>query len=128
MGFFKSLKEGLKKTRDSIFGQIDALFKRFKKVDEELFEELEELLIAADVGMLTSEKICDTLRDKVKETGTKDPQEVRDLFIETIANLAVVDAQELGHPGGHVDVILLTFGSLLVEELVDRIILGLKLK
>ena len=87
MGFFKSLKEGLKKTRDGIMGQIDALFKRFKKVDEELFEELEELLIAADVGMLTSEKICDTLRDKVKSTGTKDPQEVRDLFIETIAEM-----------------------------------------
>ena len=87
MGFFKSLKEGLKKTRDSIFGQIDALFKRFKKVDEELFEELEELLIAADVGMLTSEKICDTLRDKVKSTGTKDPQEVRDLFVETISEM-----------------------------------------
>ena len=87
MGFFKSLKEGLKKTRDGILGQIDALFKRFTKVDEELFEELEELLIAADVGMLTSEKICDTLRDKVKQTGTKDPQEVRDLFIETIAEM-----------------------------------------
>ena len=44
MGFFKSLKEGLKKTRDGILGQIDALFKRFTKIDEELFEELEELL------------------------------------------------------------------------------------
>ena len=66
MGFFKSLKEGLKKTRDGIMGQIDALFKRFTKVDEELFEELEELLIAGDVGMLTAEKICDTLRGKVK--------------------------------------------------------------
>ena len=87
MGFFKSLKEGLKKTRDGIMGQIDALFKRFTKVDEELFEELEELLIAADVGMLTSEKICDTLRDKVKKTGTKDPKEVRDLFVETIAEM-----------------------------------------
>ena len=42
MGFFKSLKEGLKKTRDGIMGQIDALFKRFKKVDEELFEEYEK--------------------------------------------------------------------------------------
>ena len=87
MGFFKSLKEGLKKTRDGIMGQIDALFKRFTKVDEELFEELEELLIAADVGMITSEKICDTLRDKVKKTGTKDPREVRDLFVETIAEM-----------------------------------------
>ena len=87
MGFFQSLKEGLKKTRDGIMGQIDALFKRFKKVDEELFEELEELLIAADVGMLTSEKICDILRDKVKETGTKDRRYV-----------AETRHQAVGHP------------------------------
>ena len=93
MGFFKSLKEGLKKTRDGILGQIDALFKRFTKIDEELFEELEELLIAGDVGMLTAEKICDTLRDKVKSTGTKDPQEVRDLLVETIAELLEGDME-----------------------------------
>lgn len=93
MGLFQKLKEGLKKTRDGIMGQIDALFKRFTKVDEELFEELEELLIAADVGMLTSEKICDTLRDKVKKTGTKDPQEVRNLLVETIAEMLEGDME-----------------------------------
>lgn len=93
MGLFQKLKEGLKKTRDGIMGQIDALFKRFTKVDEELFEELEELLIAADVGMLTSEKICDTLRDKVKKTGTKEPQEVRSLLIETIAEMLEGDME-----------------------------------
>ncbi|MGN0474154.1 MAG: signal recognition particle-docking protein FtsY [Acutalibacteraceae bacterium] len=93
MGLFQKLKEGLKKTRDGIMGQIDALFKRFTKVDEELFEELEELLIAADVGMLTSEKICDTLRDKVKKTGTKEPQEVRGLLIETIAEMLEGDME-----------------------------------
>ncbi len=93
MGLFQKLKEGIKKTRDGIMGQIDALFKRFTKVDEELFEELEELLIAADVGMLTSEKICDTLRDKVKKTGTKDPQEVRNLLVETIAEMLEGDME-----------------------------------
>lgn len=93
MGLFQKLKEGLKKTRDGIMGQIDALFKRFTKVDEELFEELEELLIAADVGMLTSEKICDTLRDKVKKTGTKDPQEVRNLLVETISEMLEGDME-----------------------------------
>lgn len=93
MGLFQKLKEGLKKTRDGIMGQIDALFKRFTKVDEELFEELEELLIAADVGMLTSEKICDTLRDKVKKTGTKDPQEVRGLLVETITEMLEGDME-----------------------------------
>lgn len=93
MGLFQKLKDGLKKTRDGIMGQIDALFKRFTKVDEELFEELEELLIAADVGMLTSEKICDTLRDKVKQTGTKDPQEVRNLLVETITEMLEGDTE-----------------------------------
>ncbi len=93
MGLLQKLNEGLKKTRDGIMGQIDALFKRFTKVDEELFEELEELLIAADVGMLTSEKICDTLRDKVKKTGTKDPQEVRNLLVETIAEMLEGDME-----------------------------------
>lgn len=87
MGLFQKLKEGLKKTRDGIMGQIDSLFKRFTKVDEELFEELEEILIAADVGMLTAEKICDTLRGKVKQTGTKEPQEVRNLLVETITEM-----------------------------------------
>ncbi len=87
MGLFQKLKEGLKKTRDGIMGQIDSLFNRFTRIDEELFEELEELLIAADVGMLTSEKICDTLRAKVKSTGTKDPQDVRRLLVETIAEM-----------------------------------------
>lgn len=93
MGLFQKLKEGLKKTRDGIMGQIDALFKRFTKVDEELFEELEELLIAADVGMLTSEKICNTLREKVKKTGTKEPQEVRGLLVETISEMLEGDME-----------------------------------
>ncbi len=93
MGLFQKLKEGLKKTRDGIMGQIDALFKRFTKVDEELFEELEELLIAADVGMLTAEKICNTLRDKVKKTGTKEPQEVRNLLVETISEILEGDME-----------------------------------
>lgn len=93
MGLFQKLKDGLKKTRDGIMGQIDALFKRFTKVDEELFEELEELLIAADVGMLTSEKICDTLREKVKQTGTKEPQEVRNLLVETITEMLEGDTE-----------------------------------
>jgi len=87
MGFFDKILEGLKKTKEGIFGQIDALFKRFTKIDEELFEELEELLIAADCGAATSAEICDRLRKEVKRTGTKDPNDVKDLLVEVISEM-----------------------------------------
>ena len=94
MGFFDKILQGLKKTKDGIFGQIDSLFKRFTKIDEELFEELEELLIAADCGALTASEICARLRSEVKRTGTKDPNEVKDLLVTVIADMMDGD-QEL---------------------------------
>ena len=63
MGFFKKIKEGLKKTRDAVVGQIDSMLKSFTKIDDELFEELEELLVMGDVGVPTAEKICKELRE-----------------------------------------------------------------
>ena len=57
MSFFEKLKKGLSKTKSSIFGQVNNLFKAFKRVDEDLIEELEELLIAADVGFESTEEI-----------------------------------------------------------------------
>ena len=74
MGFFDKLKKGLLKTKDAIVGKIDNLFKAFAKVDEELFEELEELLISADIGFNTTEAILDELRDIVKENRIKDSE------------------------------------------------------
>ena len=65
MGLFAKIKEGLKKTRDSVVGQIDSMLKSFTKIDEELFEELEELLVMGDVGITTSQKICEELRKSV---------------------------------------------------------------
>ena len=76
MGFFDKLKEGLKKTRDSISGQISMMRNSFTKIDEDLFEELEELLVMGDVGVTTAEKICDEVRKKVKEQGIKNPDEI----------------------------------------------------
>ncbi len=78
MGFFEKLKAGLKKTKDAISGRIDDLFKALHKVDEDLFEELEELLITADIGVGTTERILEELRDTVKENRIKDPKEVED--------------------------------------------------
>ena len=61
MGFFEKLKNGLKKTKDSMMGRIESLLHSFSKIDEDLFEELEETLILCDIGVTTSEKICDKL-------------------------------------------------------------------
>ena len=78
MGFFDRLKQGLFKTKSAIVGKIDALIKNFVKVDEELFEELEELLISADIGVNTTEEILDELRDTVKDQRIKEPCQVKE--------------------------------------------------
>ena len=73
MGFFDKIREGLKKTRDNISGQITQMVNSFTKIDEELFEELEELLVMGDVGVNTAGYICGQLRKKIKEKGITDP-------------------------------------------------------
>ncbi len=73
MGFFEKIRDGLKKTRDNISGQITQMVNSFTKIDEDLFEELEELLVMGDVGVNTAEYICGQLRAKIKEKGITDP-------------------------------------------------------
>ncbi len=87
MGFFDKLKKGLFKTKDVIVGKIDSLFKSFRKVDEELFEELEELLISADIGVNTTEDILDELREFVRENKIKEPDEVKSALINIMRSL-----------------------------------------
>lgn len=87
MGFFDKLKEGLFKTKNAIVGKIDNLIKKFTKVDEELFEELEELLISADIGVNTTEEILEELRDTVKENRIKDPEEVKSELLSILKRL-----------------------------------------
>ena len=77
MGFFDKLKSGLTKTKESVFGQVNNLFKSFVKVDEELLEELEELLIMADVGVASAEEIIEKLRDKIREDRISDGDEAK---------------------------------------------------
>lgn len=89
MGLFSKFKQGLKKTKDNVLGQIDSMFKSLKKVDEELFEELEELLIMGDVGVYTAQKICQMLRDRVKQTGEKDSEKVKGLLKDIIKEILV---------------------------------------
>lgn len=87
MGFFDKLKAGLSKTKNAFVSQVDNLFKSFVKVDEELFEELEELLICSDVGVNTTEEILERLRDRVKSERMTDGEEVKNALKEILADM-----------------------------------------
>lgn len=87
MGLFSKIKEGLKKTRDSVIGQIDSMLKSFTKIDDELFEELEELLVMGDVGVATAQDICESVKKRVKETGTTDPEQIHILLEEVVSDM-----------------------------------------
>lgn len=100
MGIFARLLAGLSKTKDNITGRIDSLLKSYTKIDEELLEDLEEILITADVGVTTTMEIIDRLRDMIKERGVKDPLEVRDLLKEIVASILKEGNYELDiNPG-----------------------------
>ena len=87
MGFLNKIKEGLTKTRNSISNSVNSIINSFTKIDEELFEELEETLVMADVGVATSTEICDRLRKKIKETGVTDPNEIKGMMKEIIKEM-----------------------------------------
>lgn len=83
-GFFSRLVEGLTKTRDNIVSGIDALFNGFSKIDDEFYEELEEILIMGDLGVHATEAILEDLKRKVKEKHIKQPADCKNLLIESI--------------------------------------------
>ena len=86
-GFFSRLKEGLNKTRDALNEKVDNVLKVFKKIDEELYEELEEALIMADVGVETSMYIIEELRKVVKEKHLTESEQVKGEIAEIMANI-----------------------------------------
>ena len=83
-GFFSKLVQGLSKTRNSIANGIDAIFSGFSSIDDDFYEELEEILIMADLGINTTTAIIENLRQKVKENKIKDPSECRQLLINSM--------------------------------------------
>ncbi len=87
MGFLGKIKEGLKKTRDSIANGVNGIINSFTKIDEELFEQLEETLVMSDIGVETSVEICERLRKRIKETGITDPAEIKNLMKEIIVDM-----------------------------------------
>ncbi|MBQ4071642.1 MAG: signal recognition particle-docking protein FtsY [Clostridia bacterium] len=87
MGFFDKLKKGLTKTKNAILGTIDNIVKSFRHVDEDLFEELEEALISADIGVYTTEEILDRLRELVKEENIKEPEDVKTELLKILREM-----------------------------------------
>lgn len=83
-GFFSRLKEGLSKTRDNIVNGIDSVFSGFSSIDEDFYEELEEILIMGDIGVNATEKILTRLREQVKENHIKEPVQCKDFLIQSI--------------------------------------------
>ena len=95
MSFFDKLKNGLSKTKNNIDDKLNEAFSTFRKVDEELLEELEEILIMSDVGMDTSLEIIDSLRKKIKLEKIKDAEEVRVALRELMQEILDKHSSEL---------------------------------
>jgi len=84
MGFFDRLKEGLRKTKESVFGQVNDIFKHFVKVDEDMLEELEDILVASDVGINVTESIIEQLRDVIKTRRISEPEDAKMALMEIL--------------------------------------------
>lgn len=87
MSLFSKIAEGLKKTKDSFLGGLQRIFNSFTKIDDELFEELEEQMIMSDIGVDTSVEICDRVRKLVKERGITAPNDIMELIHEIISDI-----------------------------------------
>ena len=94
MGFFKRLVAGLNKTRDNIVSGMDSIFHGFSKIDEDFYEELEEVLIMGDLGVKATYAILDDLRKKVKEQHIKEPSQCKQLLIDSIKKQMQVESTE----------------------------------
>ncbi len=95
MGFFDKLKDGLMKTRKSITERIDQVLVSFGKVDEELFDELEEILITSDLGIETTMKVIEDIKSKVRERKIIDAMKVKDLLKEELQEILSKGGNEL---------------------------------
>ena len=94
MGLFSKIGQGLKKTRDSLMNTVSSMLKSFTRIDEDLFEELEEILVMGDVGANTAARICERLRADVKEQGVTDPMAIRGMMCSIISDM-LAGGQEL---------------------------------
>ena len=91
MGLFSKIKAGLQKTKSSISDGITSIINSFTKIDEDFFEELEEILVMSDIGVETSVKICDELRIRVKRDGITDPNQIKGIMHDIIVEMLGYD-------------------------------------
>lgn len=87
MGIFAKIKDGLKRTRESMSASVSSMLNSFTQIDEDLFEELEELLVMGDVGVTTAEHICGELRKQVKNQGVTDPSKINGMLRQIVADM-----------------------------------------
>ena len=96
-GFFAKIRDGLRKTKNAMMSRMQQVLGGFTKIDDDLFDELEETMIMSDLGPETSVEICDQLRKRVKERGVTDPQAIMGMIQEIITEMLGED-QELEYP------------------------------
>ena len=94
MGFFEKLKQGMNKTKESFNEKINSVFSNFRKVDEDFLDELEEILIMSDIGMDTSVKIINNLRDRIKKEKIQDEEDVKSALREEMQK--ILDITDIG--------------------------------
>ena len=105
MGFFEKLKAGLTKTKKAFVAGIDAIFGSYRDVGEELFEELEELLVCSDIGAETAMEVLDVLRDKIHDERITDPEDAKNALFEILREM-IGDGEEIAYEKGQMTVIL----------------------
>ena len=93
MGLFSKIKEGLKKTRESFSASLDNMLGSYTEIDESLFEQLEELLVMADTGVQTAERICEEVKKRVKAQRVTDPTQIFEMLRETVAEMIAGDEE-----------------------------------
>lgn len=107
-GFFKRLVSGLTKSRNSFLSGLDSIFTGFSRIDEDFYEELEEILIMSDMGVQTTENLLDELRDTVRERNIKDPMECKNVLIEKLKEQVAID--ETAYPFENRQSVILVVG------------------
>lgn len=107
---FKKFREGLKKTKNSLNSQIENVFKLYKKIDDELLEEIEEILISADIGVNTTLQIIDNVKEEVKENKLSDPNDIKIIIKDHIKRILAGNNYNKNETSIHKNKIILIIG------------------